>query len=449
MKKVSRFVMAFLLGAFMTTSFTACSDSNDNGSTDEIENPAISNQWTGEQSVMWEAANQYINNVIYPTYTDLATHAATLYQKALDIQTKKNAGTLTDDDIKAACLAFEDARRDWERSEAFLYGSATDNNIDPHMDSWPLDPGQVGDLLSNADMVAGLTGSDPIGFVRANNGKFDTALGFHGVEYVLFRNKAYRTAADFADGKMDESVSADDGTKKTFLAANEIPFLVAVTGDLRDHCYWLEVSWKGQAASAEAKARVAELGFPTHANQNNGYYYGADMLMAGHQYSSYNTIEAALVTIVGASGCGNICNEVQEQKLGQAWRVENGQGGTTEDGEKESAAYIESPYSGRSFIDYRDNLYSIKNSLYGNRLADANGDPDAKSILNYLKAYNYDGYNDLVNALDAAIQSLTDPINEGKHFVDDPGAGYVKNAMDKIKALNDQLINAANWIEKR
>ncbi len=27
-----------------------------------------------------------------------------------------------------------------KQSESFLYGAATDNDIDPHIDSWPLDP---------------------------------------------------------------------------------------------------------------------------------------------------------------------------------------------------------------------------------------------------------------------------------------------------------------------
>lgn len=447
MKKISRFVMALLLGATVTTSFTACSDSNDEGS--ELDNPTITNKWTGDQSTMWEIANTYVNDVVYPTYTDLANNAKTLYEKALVIQTKYNAGNLTDDDIKNACIAFEDARREWERSEAFLFGAASDYNIDPHMDSWPLDQGQVADFLSDPSMVAGLKSDDPIKFVRDNNSTFDTALGFHGVEYVLFRNKAYRVAADFAAGKKDVFVGAD-GSRKEFDCANEIPFLVAVCGDLRDHCYWLEVAWKGLAASDEAKNRVAELGFKTHAKQNSGYFFGADMLLAGQDnITQYNSIEAALATIIGDSGCGNICNEVQEQKLGQAWRVENGQGGTTEDGEKESADYIESPYSGRSFIDYRDNLYSIKNSLYGNRLADKAGEPEAKSILTYLKSANYEGYNDLVNALNDAIKSLSDPIAKGEHFVDNPGSDTVKNAIDKIAKLYDELIKAKSWVEKR
>ena len=42
------------------------------------------------------------------------------------------------------CLqAFTNARREWERSEAFLYGAAANNEIDPHIDSWPLDHDQM------------------------------------------------------------------------------------------------------------------------------------------------------------------------------------------------------------------------------------------------------------------------------------------------------------------
>ena len=63
-------------------------------------------------------------------------------------------------------------------------------------------------------------------------------------------------------------------------------------------------------------------------------------------------------------GCSSICQEVYTQKLGQAYRVATGNGGTTEDGEAESRDYIESPYSKRSFIDYQDNIYSGQADVY-------------------------------------------------------------------------------------
>ena len=56
------------------------------------------------------------------------------------------AGNLSDADITDACEAFKNACREWERSEAFLYGAAANNEIDPHIDSWPLDHDQMVDV---------------------------------------------------------------------------------------------------------------------------------------------------------------------------------------------------------------------------------------------------------------------------------------------------------------
>ena len=438
MKKISKFLMVFLMGTVATTSFTACSDSDDEGF--DRENPSIVNGWSGVKSEMWDITNQYVTAVVYPTYSNLADKAEALYDKAVAMQTKYKAGQLTDADVEATCEAFKEAREYWEKSEAFLYGAASDFNIDPHMDSWPLDQSQIANFLSDSKMVNGLYSEDPIAFVNNNNGEFDTALGFHGIEFVLFRDGKARPASIYSGIENYESFKG-----KNVKCEDELAFLVAVAGDVRDHCYWLEVAWLGQAAKAAHKARVATLGFDTHANSNKGYYYGANMILAGNGYSSMLTINEPLVTLVGASGCGNICNEVAEQKLGQAYRVSTGTSNPDAD-EPESRDYIESPYSKRSFIDYRDNLYSIKNSLYGNF---DQATPNDKSVIKFLEKYNYKDVETLKNALNTAIQSLSTPISEDKHFVDNPGADYVKTAIDAIADLNTQLEAAASWIEKQ
>ena len=421
----------FCIGAF---AFTSCSDDDTPDLGGDRENPVIDNRWTGVQAEMWDVADQYINGVVYPTYRNLAASADELYNEAVNVQSKHNAGTLTDADVEAACEAFKTAREYWEKSEAFLFGAATDFNIDPHMDSWPLDQGQMANFLSNSAMVAGLYSSDPIAFVNQHNSEFDTALGFHGIEFVLFRNGAARPASVF-DGTEDHSSFAN----VTVQCKDELAFLVAVAGDVRDNCYRLEVSWLGQQAAAEHRARVSELGVWTHALDNNGYYYGADMLLAGTEGSSYASITAALVTLVGASGCGNIANEVASQKIGQAYRVATGTGG-----QDDAIDYIESPYSKRSYIDYRDNIYSIKNSLYGNIDQDT---PDANSVMTFLKNNNYSGLNALQSALDDAIDKLTTCVNSGVAFVDNPGAQQAGDAMVAVDLLNDELQNAAQWIE--
>ncbi len=438
MKRMANFWAALCIGALAMTSLSACSDDDAPNLGGDRENPVIDNRWSGVQADMWDVANQYINGVVYPTYKNLAASADDLYQEAVNVQQKHEAGTLTDADVEAACEAFKAAREYWEKSEAFLFGAATDFNIDPHMDSWPLNQGQMANFLSNSTMVAGLYSDDPIAFVNQHNSEFDTALGFHGIEFVLFRDGAPRKAAVF-DGIEDHS----SFSKVTVQCKDELAFLVAVAGDVRDNCYRLEVSWLGQQAATAHKERVAELGVWTHALDNNGYYYGADMLLAGTDGSTYASITATLVTLVGASGCGNIANEVASQKIGQAYRVATGQPSLDPE-EPDAIDYIESPYSKRSYIDYRDNIYSIKNSLYGN--IDQTS-PHAHSIMTFLKDNGYSGLDDLQSALDDAIAKLTTCVNSGVFFVDNPGAQQAGDAMEAVDALNGQLEAASQWIE--
>ena len=146
-----------------------------------------------------------------------------------------------------------------------------------------------------------------------------------------------------------------------------------------------------------------------------------------------------LPELVGASGCGNIANEVASQKIGQAYRVATGTGGADD-----AIDYIESPYSKRSYIDYRDNIYSIKNSLYGNI---DQSSPAAKSVMTFLKDNSYSGLDALQNALDDAIAKLTTCVNSGVAFVDNPGAQQAGDAMKAVDALNGQLEAASQWIE--
>ena len=107
MKRKTNLLALLVTGALAVTSLTACSDDDSPALGGDRENPTIANQWSGVQSEMWEVANQYINNVVFPTYSNLASSADELYQQAVNMQQKHTAGTLTDSDVEAACDAFE------------------------------------------------------------------------------------------------------------------------------------------------------------------------------------------------------------------------------------------------------------------------------------------------------------------------------------------------------
>ena len=439
MKKIQNFVMAFLFGA-MTIGFTACS--SDNGGNGEFDLPDVGQATTSISSSdkeMQKVAKNYVQAVVYPTYQALASNARTLYSAAQTLYKSAEAGTMTQDQINAACEAFKKTRQEWERSEAFLFGSATDNELDPHIDSWPLDRDELEKALTNENLIAGFKSENPAKFVSEHNTEFQSVLGFHGMEFVLFRNGAHRTVEALKANDTDEGVTSVKGI-------DELAFLQAVAADVRNITALLEFTWMGSAASNETKAILSGEGsyvFNTlryNGLASNGTMCYGQFLLSPSSTTGYHSWQGTMTQIF-VGGCSNISDEVAVQKLGQAYRCATGQGNPTED----SKDYIESPYSHRSFIDYQDNIYSIKNSLYGTRNINATT-PAENSMLSLLKKMNYSGYNNLVNTLNAAIQALETAKNSGKSFVEEPGAQRVKDCIDAVDKLDKEINNAGSWI---
>ena len=439
MKKIQNFVMAFLLGA-MTIGFTACS--SDNGGNEKFDLPDVGQATTSINSSdkeMQKVAKNYVQEVVYPTYQALASNARTLYSAAQTLYKSAEKGTMTQDEINAACEAFKNTRREWERSEAFLFGSATDNELDPHIDSWPLDRNELKNALKNETLIAGFKSENPAKFVSEHNTEFQSVLGFHGMEFVLFRNGAHRTVEALKANDTDEGVTSVKGI-------DELAFLQAVAADVRNITALLEFTWMGSAASNETKAILSGEGSYVFSKlrynglASNGTMCFGQFLLSPSSNTGYQSWQGTMNQIF-VGGCSNICAEVADQKLGQAYRVATGQGSTTDD----SKDYIESPYSHRSFIDYQDNIYSIKNSLYGTRDIKATT-PVENSMLSLLKKMNYPGYNNLINALNAAIQALETAKNSGKSFVEEPGAQRVGDCIDAVDKLDKEINKAGTWI---
>lgn len=443
MKKIQKMALSFMMGG-LALCFASCGSDDDT----TFDLPDVGQATTTINSsdlAMQKTTKAYVENVVYPTYQALAKNSRELYNTCSALYKAAEAGTMTQSQIDAACEAFKNARREWERSEAFLYGSASDNNIDPHIDSWPLDHEGLVSVLTNASLIAGFKSETPEKFVSEKNELFQSVLGFHGMEFVLFREGKNRTVDAFKANETEEGMTSVKGI-------DELAFLAAVAGDVKNMTAMLEFTWMGNAASNETKQVLEDNKYVFSSMRNNGLAANGTMcfgefLLTPAQTTGYKSWPGTINQIF-VGGCSNICNEVQEQKLGQAWRVLNGQGGTTEDGEKESRDYIESPYSHRSFIDYKDNLYSIKNTLYGTRDIDATT-PAANSIMSLLSSLSYPDLNKLQSALTEALKSLDDATKAQGYFVADPGSAAVKNAIDKIKNLDDELNAAGKWINRQ
>ena len=411
MKKILKYAMLFASVIALGTSFSACSDDDDKNESKLSE----------KQTAMKELTEQYVNNVIYPIYSSLANQTSVLFEQLVDAKKKYRAGSLNQSDIDKICATFINARSAWEQSESFLYGAATDWGIDPHIDTWPLDRVALAKQLSSSEIVEELDDLDEGGIDNARALVGEQQLGFHGIEFIIFRNGKNRTLAALKGIEDDEAFAG-----RNISGEQELVFACAVAGDLRDKCYQLEVSWMGSKAPKEHQDRVEECEFNTTV-AGGDLYYGENMINATQAGSTMKSWRGVMGTIL-VSGCSNICAEVAGQKIGQAYL------GQDED-------YIESPYSQRSYYDFYDNISSIKYSLYGQKSDEVH----AKSIMAYLQKYNSSMANELNSKLNAALKAL-DTAKKGTPFVVEPHSTNAKAAMDAINVLDETLNSAASWI---
>ena len=391
MKKIFKFALLFAAACIFTTGFTACGDDNE-----EIKDDVYKDRSYGNQAVdacanvvaKFEAANGVIanasltsdqetylrdvlkglvNDVIVPTYTELADDVEDL-EKTLNGLT---VNSITQSQINEACDDFLDARENWERSEAFLMGAASDFDIDPTIDSWPLNRS----LLLN----------------YFNNGMNDemledaTILGFHALEFILFRNGQPRKVAEFQG----------NDTYKNFTgvsSAKELAYAQTICKLLKERCYQLQVAWEGETARNAARVaavKAAGLDITTE----NGLSYGENLISAGvNAKSTFRSLKAAIAQVLSddEGSCCAIATEVGTAKIANPFSAGD-------------ISYVESPYSYNSITDFQDNIRSIRNMWYGS----TNGSAAGKSFKGFFDAVGQsDVSSQCVDAFNNAITRI-------------------------------------------
>jgi len=398
--------LKFAIMAVAALAAVAC-----NGSSD-------SDELSSQEEALKAAVTEYVPNVIYEIYGNLADNTAALYESLAYLK-EKGVNSLTQTDIDKVCTKFLNARTWWEQSEAFLFGAATAYGIDPHIDSWPLDKDKLAKELSNATVIADLEaeGAGAVDEVGVAN------LGFHGIEFILFRDGANRTVSALKGNETDEAFAS-----YSVSGADELIFATAVAEDLRNYCWELQCAWDPNAPSDRVEYVEDELELNT--TLDSGLTYGENLLASGTAGSTFSSWQRAVSTIL-VGGCSNICSEVANSKIASAYTGDD-------------TDYIESPYSKKSYEDFANNIRSIVFSLYGSEGA---SEPSSKCIYSVLKKYNYSGLSDLQSSLDAALNSLIKCITSGVAFVDDPDAACAGAAIDAINALDDELNKAADFVE--
>ncbi|MDE5881134.1 MAG: hypothetical protein K2H60_05345 [Muribaculaceae bacterium] len=361
-------------------SMTACSDSSDE--------PKNENQLSDKEQTLKAATAAYVDNTVLPTYKAMADAAVDIRDLCHTMQDKHEAGTLAEADIKAAGDAWKLARKSWELSEAFLFGPAANHNIDPHIDSWPLDKAAMDNLLTQI--------RNGNSWSLENNGGYGL-IGFHAVEYMLFR---------LTEDENHSLVHSADYTPE------ELEYLVAVADDLCQQCVCLEACWAGTDNISSLKQEILE-----DAELDYDEEYGWEMKNAGQPGSRFKTYQEAAEEII--QGCIDIADEVGNTKIGRPHM-----GSSLED-----KNYIESPYSLNSIEDFADNIRSVRNAYLGSRSGDA-------SVSDYVKSVNAAADTEVRQAIEnaiAAIELIPEP------FAKNATGTLSENAM---KAAGDTLVAA-------
>ena len=326
---------------------------------------AMSELNADQEAYLRNVLSGLVSNVIVPTYTKLADDVEDL-EKTLNGLT---ASTITQTQINKACEDFKSARENWERSEAFLMGAASDFDIDPTIDSWPLNRSL---LLSYFQ-----------GGMKPEMLEDATILGFHALEFILFRNGQPRKVAEFQGYDTYKNFEQITG-------AQELKYAQTICTLLKQRCFQLQVAWEGEKnASRVAVVKAAGLDYTTEAGLN----YGDNLAQAGqNSKSTFATIEEAIAQVLSddEGSCVGIANEVGTAKIANPFAAGD-------------ISYVESPYSYNSITDFQDNIRSIRNVWYGS----TTGSPASVSFYNFFQSVDASNVNTSVTgAFNDAINKI-------------------------------------------
>lgn len=358
--KVKILLALLLFGTFFFTSCEKDDNKNDDSSTEIYDFADI--------------LIDYVDKTIVPTYTDMKDNAKLLAAKATDL---KISGS--QDDLNAACDYWEKTRAPWEAGESFLFGPAAFNNLDPLLDSWPLDRAQLQAVLDGSQELTADFVRDGLGAVLR---------GFHAVEFLIYQDGEPKIASELTEREKD--------------------YLVAVSQVLMEDCVKLWALWEGGTAE---QAILDDIEFEVVTP------YATEFKQAGEVGSRYFTQVDAI-------------DEMLQGMIGIADEVGNGK--IADPHESGNVLDVESWFSWNSLTDFQNNIISIENSYLGGYAVDARG----VSLSEFVKEKDADLDVKVLAAIDEAIAAIA---SIPKPFRNNLSHANVQVAMDACNSLMNIL----------
>jgi putative iron-regulated protein len=202
--------------------------------------------------------------VAAPIYDDMSAHTELLLNHVLELQANPDENKLT------TCKQdWRNARSSWEKSEAFLFGPVSTENIDPRIDTWPVNFQDLEGELSSSNVFTH----------NYIDGLQDALKGFHPIEYLLFGQQGNKTHAEFT--------------------TREFEYLVALCENLKELTGSLSTSWDAS----------------TNGN------YASILASAGAGSSVYDNKLSAYEEMINAMA--GICSEVAEGKMNEPFVLQD------------------------------------------------------------------------------------------------------------------------------
>jgi putative iron-regulated protein len=219
---------------------------------------------TATENLKVKILEDFSLNIAQTTYNDLAAKASQLRSQVALFTSDQTEFNLTQ-----CKQGWRDCRSAWEQSESFLFGPVSSDNIDPRIDTWPVNYNDLDSVLNSSAIYTS-------GYVDSLE---DALKGFHPIEYLLFGTAGNKSAAQFTSRELD--------------------FLNALVVNLET-----------------LTAHVASRWNPA----SNGNYT-TNFNTAGQSGSSYTTRRAAYEEIVNAMI--GICSEVADGKMGEPFALQD------------------------------------------------------------------------------------------------------------------------------